>query len=74
MGPSRSFKGIGRDTDADTGGRWFESLIFIIIQGAGKRMVVDRQMIITRSESRRYRMAGRLEVRTGSMVRQMGSE
>ena len=37
----------GRDPDADTGGRWFESLIFIIIQEAGKRMVVDRQKILT---------------------------
>ena len=30
--------------------------------------------IITMSESRRYRVAGRLEVRAGSMVRQAGSE
>ena len=37
-------------------------------------MVVDKQKIITRSESRRYRVAGRLEVRAGSMVRQTGSE
>ena len=51
------------------GDRWFESLIFIIILGAGKKMVVDRQKIITRSESRRYRVAGRLEVRAVSMVR-----
>jgi hypothetical protein len=56
------------------GGRWFESLIFISIQGADKRMVVDRQKIITRSESRRYRVACRLEVRAGSMVMLAGSE
>jgi hypothetical protein len=30
--------------------------------------------IIRRSESRRYRVAGRLEVRAGRMVRQAGSE
>jgi hypothetical protein len=46
-------------------GRWFESLIFIIIQGVGKRRVVDRHKIKTRSESRRYRVAGALEVRAG---------
>jgi hypothetical protein len=69
------YKGTGRDPDADMGGRWLESLIFIIIQGAaGQRMVVDRQIIIKRSESRKYRVAGRLEVRTGSVVRQAGSE
>jgi hypothetical protein len=28
------------------GGRWLESLIFIIKQGAGKRQDVDRQKII----------------------------
>ena len=60
-------KGTGRDPDADTGGRWFKSLIFISIQGAGKRQVVDRQHIMTRSEFRRYRVAGRLEVRTGKI-------
>ena len=32
-------------------------------------MVVERQKIITRSASRRYRVAGRLEVRAGSMAR-----
>ena len=37
-------------------------------------MVVDRQKIKTRSEARRYRVAGRLEVRAGKMVRQVGSE
>ena len=38
-------KGTRRDPDADMGGRWFESLMFIIIQGVGKRMVVHRQKI-----------------------------
>ena len=37
-------------------------------------MVVDRQKIKTRSESRRYRVVGRLEVRAGRLVRQAGSE
>ena len=37
-------------------------------------MVVDRQKVITRSESRRYRVAGRLEVGAGRMVRQVGTE
>ena len=37
-------------------------------------MVVDRQKVITSSESRRYRVAGRLEVRAGRMVRQAGTE
>ena len=37
-------------------------------------MVVDRQKVKTRSESRRYRVAGRLEVRAGRMVRQAGTE
>ena len=31
-------------------------------------------MVITRSESRRYRVAGRLRVRAGRMVRQVGTE
>jgi hypothetical protein len=66
---SSYYEGTGRDPDADTGGRWFGSLIFLIIQVAGNRMVVDRQKIITWSESRRYRVASRLEVRAGSMVR-----
>ena len=35
-------------------------------------MVVDRQKVKTSSESRRYRMAGRLEVRAGRMVRAGG--
>jgi hypothetical protein len=42
------YKGTGRDPDADTEDRLFESLIFIIIQVAGKRMVVDRQRIINK--------------------------
>ena len=37
-------------------------------------MVVDRQKVITRSESRRYRVAGRLKVRAGRMDRQLGNE
>ena len=36
----------------------------------GKRIVVDRQKIKTRSESRRYRVAERLVVKAGTMVRQ----
>ena len=43
-------------------------------KGIGKRMVVDRQKVITRSESRRYRVAGTLKVRAGRMVRQAGTE
>ena len=31
-------------------------------------MVVDRQKLKTRSESRRYRVAGKLEVRAGRRV------
>ena len=37
-------------------------------------MVVDRQKVKTRSESRRYRVAGRLEVRAGRLDRQAGTE
>ena len=37
-------------------------------------MVVDGQKVKTSSESRRYRVAGRLEVRAGRMVRQVGTE
>ena len=37
-------------------------------------MVVDRQKVKTRSESRRYRVAGWLEVRAGRLVRQVGTE
>jgi hypothetical protein len=67
-------KGTRRGPDADTGGRWFESLIFINHpKGLGKRMVVDRQQVKTSSESRRYSVAGRLEVRAGRMVRQAGT-
>ena len=43
-------------------------------KGIGKRMVMDRQKVITRSESRRYRVAGWLEVRAGRKVRQAGTE
>jgi hypothetical protein len=35
-------------------------------------MVVDRQKVKTRSESRRYRVADRLMVKAGRMVRQAG--
>jgi hypothetical protein len=37
-------------------------------------MVMDRQKNKTRSESRRYRVAGRLKVRAGRKVWQAGSE
>ena len=37
-------------------------------------MVVDRQKVKTGSESRRYSVAGRLEVRAGRTVRQAGTE
>ena len=48
--------------------------MFINPKGVGKRMVVDRQKVINRSESRRYRVAGRLKVRAGRMVRKAGTE
>ena len=51
-----------------------EIKMFINPKGLGKRMVEARQKVITRSESRRYRVAGRLEVRAGRMVRQAGTE
>jgi hypothetical protein len=69
------YKGTRRGLDADTGGRWFESLIFINNpKGVGKRMVVDRQKVKTGSESRRYCVADGLKVRAGKMVRQVGTE
>ena len=37
-------------------------------------MVVDRQKVKTSSEFKRYRLAGRLDVRAGRMVRQVGME
>ena len=40
----------------------------------GKRMVVDRQKGQTRSESRRCRVADRLVVKSGRMVRQAGNK
>ena len=40
----------------------------------GNRMVVDRQKVKTSSEFKRYRLAGRLDVRAGRMVRQAGTE
>jgi hypothetical protein len=43
-------------------------------KGIDKRMVVDRQKVKTRSESRRYRVADRLKVKAGRMVRQAGTE
>jgi hypothetical protein len=43
-------------------------------KGVGKRKVVDGQKVKTRSESRRYREAGRFEVKAGRMVRQTGTE
>ena len=46
------------------------SLRCLIIQkGVGKRMVVDRQKVKTSSESRRYRVADRLKVKAGRMVK-----
>ena len=60
---AREYNDTRRDPDADTGGRWFDSLMFIEQLGAGKRQVEDRQEFITRSESKRYRAACRLEVR-----------
>ena len=35
---------------------------------------MDRQKVKTRSESRRYRVAGRFKVRAGRLVRQVGTE
>jgi hypothetical protein len=40
----------------------------LIHKGVGKRMVVDRQKVKTRSESNRYRRAGRFKVRAGRKV------
>ena len=37
-------------------------------------MVVNRQKVKTRSESRRYRVADRLVVMAGRMVRQVGTK
>ena len=37
-------------------------------------MVMDRQKVKTSSESRRYRVAGRLEVKACRMVREAGTE
>ena len=49
------------------------SLRCLLIQkGVGKRMVVVRQKVKTRSESRRYR--DRLVVKKGGMVRQAGKK
>ena len=39
---------FNQDPDADTGGRWFESLIYP--KGVGKRMVMDREKVKTSSE------------------------
>ena len=50
--------------NADNGGRCFESLIFIIIQGAGKRMVVDRQNIINKVRVQEVQ-SGRQALRSG---------
>ena len=48
------YKGTRRDPDADTGGRWLESKVFINNpKGVGKRMVMDRQKVNTRSEFQR---------------------
>jgi hypothetical protein len=46
-------KGTRQDPDADTGGRWLESKMFINNpKGIGKRMVVDRQKVKTRENKR----------------------
>jgi hypothetical protein len=51
------------------------SLRCLVIQkGVGKRVVVHRQKVKTSSASRRYRVADRLEVKAGRMVRQAGTE
>jgi hypothetical protein len=62
------YKGTRRDPDADTGGRWFESLIFIKQSKRGKRMAMDRQKVKTSSESRAGRMVKQVspENRQGS--------
>jgi hypothetical protein len=49
-------------------------IMFIHPKGVGKRMVVARHKVKTRSESRRYRVADRLVVKAGRMVRQVGTE
>jgi hypothetical protein len=66
METNHHYKGRGRDPDADTGVRWFESLIFISIQGAGKRMVVDRKNMINK-----FRVH---EVQSGRSARGQGSQ
>ena len=43
-------------------------------KGVGKRMVVDRSKVKPSSESRRYRVADRLEVKAGRIVMQVGTE
>jgi hypothetical protein len=48
--------------------------VFINPKGVGKTIVVDRPKVKTRSESRRYRVADRLVVKAGRMVRQAGTE
>ena len=67
------YNNTGRDADADKGGRWFESLIFIIKQGAGKRQVVDRQKIINQvrvqevQSGRQAQCQGRLNGQAGGL-------
>ena len=43
-------------------------------KGVGKRMVVDRLKVKTRSESRRYRVAHRFVVKAGRIVRKAGTK
>ena len=43
-------------------------------KGVGERMVMDMQKVKSRSESRRYRVADRLVVKAGRIVRQAGTE
>ena len=47
--------------------------MFINPKGVGKRMVVARQKVKTGSESMRFRVADRLVVKEGRMVRQAGT-
>ena len=56
------------------GGRWFESLIFIIIEGAGKRMAMDRHKVRemevqsgrqAQGQGRQYGQAGGFRVKAG---------
>ena len=57
LGILSTYTGTRRDPDADTRGRWFESLIFLNHpKWVGKRMAVDRQKVKTSSEIQKLRM------------------